>query len=485
MAELVTFRAALGRVGFTPPMQDAIIAQGLTSMPDLLLFQKEQIKRICKVIHEREANPIEITIRQEQMLETMRYWVQRRVRANLPINPALFTVAVAYEKAMQMVAMLEESMEKEPDVKMPDKFKLTSMWIIFSEAFGTYLNRLKGTTSKISLNYIIRDTEIPNPGAVYLTENETLVQNASLVGPNFDKDNSRVYGILKQLILEGPAWSFITPQIDRAAHGRLAWLALRAHYEGESFMTKQKEEAYAALDAVHYKGEKATFTFEHFTNIMTKAYNDLQRFGEPVLERKKVRDLLSKITDPKLDAAKQTIRITAGYKDSFAAAVNFLAESVVPLAKGASRNIAELQTSRDGRGPSSRGGRHGGHARYTGGRHPSPGRGRGGRGRFQGRYAPRGRGRGARHIPYIQPQDWANLTHEEQQSVLTTRGTLRQVESLMTEAQDQLSTFSAVTGITNPPPPAPVITNISQVSAATQASVPGSAFSGRAAYRHP
>lgn len=69
--------------------------------------------------------------------------------------------------------------------------------------------------------------------------------------------------------------SFITPHIDHAANGRQAWLALRAHYEGESFLTKQKNKTYAALDAVHYKGGPTTFTFEQFTNIITKAYNDL------------------------------------------------------------------------------------------------------------------------------------------------------------------------------------------------------------------
>jgi hypothetical protein len=185
----------------------------------------------------------------------------------------------------------------------------------------------------IPLNYIIRDNEIPMIGAVYTTENDMLIHNAALHGPQFDKDNERVYGIIKQFILEGLVWSFITHDIDRAAHGRAAWLALTAHYEEESFLTKQKEEAYAAIDAVHYKGEKMTFTFEHLINILTKAYNDLQRFGEPVLEAKKVRDLLVKITDPRLEAVKQTVKITAGYKYNFAAAVNFLAESVIPLSK--------------------------------------------------------------------------------------------------------------------------------------------------------
>ncbi len=85
-------------------------------------------------------------------------------------------------------------------------------------------------------------------------------------------------------------------------------------------------------------------------------------------------------------------------------------------------------------------------------------------------------------MPYIQPHDWVNMSQEEQQSILTTRGTLRQVESAVTDAQDQFSMVSTTAGMTHPPP---VITNISQVSSTLHAPASGSAFGGRAAYRHP
>jgi hypothetical protein len=200
----------------------------------------------------------------------------------------------------------EEKTEKESDVKLPEKFKISTKWIVFSEAVDTYLNRLHGQ-GRIPLNYVLRTIETPVPGTQYETEQEMLIATAPLTGNQFDLDNERVYGVIKQLILEGPAWSYITNIIDRAKNGRAAWLALRAHYEGESFMNKQKEDTYKAIENAHYKGERATFTFEHFTGILTKGYNDLQQYGEPVLEAKKVRDLLSKISDPKLESAKQAI----------------------------------------------------------------------------------------------------------------------------------------------------------------------------------
>jgi hypothetical protein len=171
-----------------------------------------------------------------------------------------------------------------------------------------------------------------------------LIATAPLTGHQFDIDNERVYGVIKQLTLEGPAWSYITSIIDQAKNGSQAWLALRAHYEGESFLNKQKEESYKIIEGVHYKGERVTFTFEHFTGILTKGYNDLQRYGEPVLEAKKVRDLLTKISDPKLESAKQAIRINPQYKNSFDLAINFLAESVETIDRSKPRMIGETQS---------------------------------------------------------------------------------------------------------------------------------------------
>jgi hypothetical protein len=52
-----------------------------------------------------------------------------------------------------------------------------------------------------------------------------------------------------------------------------------------------------------------------------------------------VRDLLTKITDPKFESAKQAIRINAAYKNSFDLAINFLAESIKTLDRAKPRMI--------------------------------------------------------------------------------------------------------------------------------------------------
>jgi hypothetical protein len=487
--QLTAFREALGHIGFSVPAQDALNRNGFNEMYNLMIYLKEQIKRVCTIIREDAANPRPISMEQEQLLTAMRHWVKTRVRINHDINPDLFTREVAINEAIKMVNAAEEIIsEKESDVKLPEKFKITTKWIVFSETIDTYLNRLRGQ-GRIPLNYVIRSVKIPVPGTVYQTEQEMLIATAPLAGNQFDLDNERVYGIIKQLILEGPAWAYITSGIDQAKNDRAAWLALRGHYEGESFLNKQKEETYKAIEAVHCKGERATFTFEHFSGILTKSYNDLQRYGEPVLEAKKVRDSLTKITDPKLESAKQAVRINATYKNSFDLAINFLAESVETLDRAKPRMIGETQTLGRGRGNSNYTG-HGtgssGRGRGNGSRNIRGGRGHGGHVR-----GGRGRGRGKGDdstLTYIPPAEWNAMTAQQRQTFLQARAASR-ISSLtsMVTPPDDVSAITTPTGIQVP-------TQVAQVQQVNQGntaqgqnqgaarSVASGPFGGRAAH---
>jgi len=63
-----------------------------------------------------------------------------------------------------------------------------------------------------------------------------------------------------------------------------------------------------------------------------------------------------------------------------------------------------------------------------------------------GSFNPRGRGRGARYVRCIQPQDWAGMSYEEQQEVMSNQGTLpHQLEAI------DIDQILQVSGVTNPP----------------------------------
>ncbi len=78
-------------------------AQGITSLLDFLMSQKDKIKGLCKVIPEWAVDPLDINMHKEQLLEIMRFWAQTRARANLPLNAALFTLALAQAEVIKMV----------------------------------------------------------------------------------------------------------------------------------------------------------------------------------------------------------------------------------------------------------------------------------------------------------------------------------------------------------------------------------------------
>jgi hypothetical protein len=200
---LAAFREALGRIGLSVAAQDALNQNGFNGMYNLMIYSKEQIKGVCKVIREDTLNPIPISMEQEQLLTAMRHWVKTRVRTNRDIYPDLFTRDVAIAEAIKMVNLaLEAQGEKESNVKLPEKFKITSKWIVFSETVDTYLNRLRGQ-GRIPLNYVIRSIENPVPGTIYHTEQEMLIATAPLVGDQYNLDNEHVYGIIKQKAQHG------------------------------------------------------------------------------------------------------------------------------------------------------------------------------------------------------------------------------------------------------------------------------------------
>ncbi len=457
-AQIAAYREALGRIGFNIPAQLALSQNGFNSMYNMLIYSRDQIRRVCKVLRERQMDPIPISMEHEQLLTAMWHWVKTRTRTNQSIEPHLFTREVAIAEAIKMVNIEADTKETDTEMKLPEKFKLTTKWTVFSESVDTYLNRLKGQ-GRIPLNYVIRYQAEPDPDAVYVTEQEFLVATTPLEGEMYDLDNERVYAIIKQLILDGPGWSYMTNTIDRTKDGRGAWQALRAHYEGESYMNKQKEDAYKTIEHLHYKGERATFTFEHFSTQLTKAYNDLQRYNEPILESKKVRDLLNKISDPRLESAKQAIRINHAYKNDFNMALNFLAESVDTHDKGKPRMISGMQSnSRGGRSSQARGyhrggriGRTGRFIHHRGGNRYHGGQGRGGR---------TGRGRDGRgtgvddatntNSTYIPPSEWNAMTPSQRQTFLQARAAARisALTSVLTPSPaDDMSAVTTGTGV--------------------------------------
>ena len=199
------------------------------------------------------------------------------------------------------------------------------------------------------------------------------------------------------------------------------------------------------------------------------------------------------------------MHINPQYQEDFAAAVNFIAESVEPLSRQNTRNVATTNTTNQnqnpqiqgqgrgrgrqnyqGRGQNYRGGYQGRHHRtpydHQRGRYGSY-RG-GGRNNFQGRG-----GRGGRYNQrnqmndgtYFSRSEWDALSNQERQDAIQARSQ-RRLESL--HNNDNASVISQITTQTNAQAQAETNVqggSIAQVS--TNNSHTASAFGGRAGYR--
>jgi hypothetical protein len=93
-------------------------------------------------------------------------------------------------------------------VKPPPEYKTGSKWKPFKEGAIAYFSSVKGAHN-IPLAYIIRETEIPDPNAVFQTKYHRLVSITPLVGIEYEQDNGHVFDFLKSWTLNGPAWTWM------------------------------------------------------------------------------------------------------------------------------------------------------------------------------------------------------------------------------------------------------------------------------------
>jgi hypothetical protein len=165
-----------------------------------------------------------------------------------------------------------------------------------------------------------------------------------LLGIEFEEDNGRVFNILKSLLINGPAWTWMRVY-NNTHNGRQAWLALITHFEGDAQRDRVKDKAYAVIAAAKYYSEKKKFSFETYVMIHQDAYADLEQYGEQISEEKRVRDLLMGIKD--------SSQAAIAARMSFANAVAHLAttQQLNSTLLQDTRNISSTNTGRgDGRG---------------------------------------------------------------------------------------------------------------------------------------
>ena len=378
------------------------MAAGLNGFEDFRFLEEKDMRDMANEFAKRTVAQGRVTFglgRTKRMIGLM-HWVQDCYRANDVPNHEHFDDEVSAE-ALSMAKIRVSDVElvsANTKAAEPGKFKDERKWPEWEKAFTNYLSVVPGVTG-IPLSYVIRDQEVPTPGAEYQTLTERMIKRAPLEGPYFTADTRRVHTLLLGF-LQGKTTESWIRSIARHQNGRMDMIALRRHYAGEGNATRRIGDAKRIQSTLHYKTERA-LPFNKFLDSLQRMFTIFDEEGEPLSERAKVDELLSKVQSTALAAAVASLRYqlnTVGV--SFTVAANHLSSELSQSTDYlTARKISSVYTGGSGRGGGGRGGRGG----------SSSGRGRGG-----GRG---GQGNGKVATTYYSPTEWDKLSYEERDRI--------------------------------------------------------------------
>jgi hypothetical protein len=213
-----------------------------------------------------------------------------------------------------------KKLEAEGDCK-PSKLLHTKDFEAWEHQFLAWVARKRSPETGVPLTYLLRahrDVTQEMLDREYGSIDDDLVATISLDGPRYTRDNQNLWNEMVPLFMDSTLWSRMM-DFRSAKDARGAYLAAKQQAEGLSVTQSRAAHWHNEVANLRYTG-KGKLTFEQFIARLEKAYTSLKELGEPTAETKKVRDLLSAITDPSLQMAVVSIQGNPGSYPTFESA---------------------------------------------------------------------------------------------------------------------------------------------------------------------
>ena len=151
----------------------------------------------------------------------------------------------------------------------------------------------------ITLKYIIRVCDIVTLPIEAVepdvNRNEVLAENTTYFGPYFTRDKSNVFTILRLIMTFIPGWNVISKHATRR-NGRQAYIDLKSHFQGSSYLDKMKTQATTWMTRTYYHGDRTKFTWENMFPFIWK-HTSFFETGETLTECMKILNLCNGIRD--------------------------------------------------------------------------------------------------------------------------------------------------------------------------------------------
>jgi hypothetical protein len=184
---------------------------------------------------------------------------------------------------------------------------------------------------------------------------ERLMAIVSLQGRDYQKDNSLVWQLLRPLILETAAWNYVK-QYDTTQDGRSAFLALQTRGEGEAAVDARRAAAEEIIQTAKYTGKSKRFSIGNYINLLQGAFTELESIGEgeyALTEKQKVSIFTKGLVAEEYAATKHSIYQNEETRSDFQKCYAFVEtmEQFKPSYANTSsfdRNVSETGSSKKG-----------------------------------------------------------------------------------------------------------------------------------------
>jgi len=450
MADLTDMHYLLDAIGFNIAEQRELIIQaGLADYEDFRYLNEKDIRDMAEEFGKRTVPNGRIIFglgRTKKLIGIMN-WIQDCHRtSDIPDYSDFNEQALAEAQSRALIRKSDvELVDTNTKAADPGKFKDERKWPEWEKAFVNYLSVIPGVNG-VPLSYVVRDAVEPEEATEYQTFNERMIARAPHTGQYYVADSRRVHYLLTGYLTGEPSATWIR-NISKHQDGRRDMISLRRHYAGEGNSTRRISDAKRIQTTLHYKSERA-LPFNKFLDSLQKMFTIFEEENEPLTERAKVDELLTKTQNPSLSAAIAQLRFQLNTEGvTFTVAANHLNSAVAQtpdyqMARKISAANTDVQQRGGGRGRRGRGGR--------GGRG-----GRLGRGGGRGSYGSKGKD-GSPNTSYYSPAEWNKLSFEERDKIRKERdrkgeqgGSKRSIGDLSVEQ----ITAAIISAVKNDPDP--------------------------------
>ena len=445
-APLVGIGFLLNAIGFEDAVErNNIIVAGLGDYEDFRYLVEKDIRDMADEFGKRTQvnGRIIFGLGRTKRLNGVMHWIQDCYRTNDVPDNNNFDIHVLAEA--QSRALIRKSdidlVDTNTKAADPGKFKDERKWPEWEKAFVNYLSVIPGVNG-IPLAYVVRESEVVDEEAEYDSFNERMIARAPHEGQYYLADSRRVHNLLLGFLNGELSESWIR-SLARYQDGRRDFTALRRHYAGEGNSTRRIGDAKRIQATLHYKSERA-LPFNKFLDSLQKMFTIFEEENEPLSERAKVDELLTKVQAPAATAAIAQLRYELNTNGvTFTVAANNL-NSVISQTSDyqMARRVSAVNTyNKDTPKKYAGGGRGAGGNRWQG-----RGNGRGG-----GRFGGRGGGGRGKPTTYYSPAEWNKLSFEDRDKIRKARdskgeqgGTKRNNQDMEAVAKQLIAAVSSM-----------------------------------------